>query len=227
MSVLSNTTILDYLVEGKIVIEPFTLAHLGTCSYDVTLGENFYRASDNLPIESRHFSQGRQRAVYNIYSPEDVKAVWSLFKARTLAEQTAKRWKNINPDDKVIFLSPGEMILAHTHEFIGGACDTITTMMKSRSSLGRSFIDVCLSAGWGDIPYFNRWGMEIRNTSSEFTIPLVVGRRIGQIVFIETREPIRSGSEYVKNGKYQNLTDINTLKSSWAPKMMLPKLWKD
>lgn len=59
-------------------------------------------------------------------------------------------------------------------------------MMKARSSIGRNFIEVCKCAGWGDVGYINRWTMEITNNSSHYAIPLVVGRRIGQIIFFET-----------------------------------------
>ena len=47
-------------------------------------------------------------------------------------------------------LHPGETILAHTQEFIGGR-ECVTTMMKARSSLGRVFVAVCKCAGWGDV----------------------------------------------------------------------------
>lgn len=58
--------------------------------------------------------------------------------------------------------------------------------MKARSSLGRNFIEICKCAGWGDVGYVNRWTMEITNNSRYYTIPLVVGRRVAQIVFFET-----------------------------------------
>lgn len=58
--------------------------------------------------------------------------------------------------DRIIWITPGETILAHTNEFIGG-CKSVTTMMKARSSLGRNFIEVCKCAGWGDVGYINRW----------------------------------------------------------------------
>ena len=93
--------------------------------------------------------------------------------------------KASNLDDQVILLEPGETILAHTNEFIGGKGE-VTTMMKARSSVGRNFIEVCKCAGWGDVGYVNRWAMEITNNSRHYTIPLVVGRRVAQIVFFET-----------------------------------------
>ena len=121
-------------------------------------------------------------------------------------------------------LAPGETILAHTQEFIGGR-DHITTMMKARSSLGRSFISVCKCAGWGDVGYVNRWTMEIQNTSARYYIPLVVGRRIAQIVFFETGPIV--GADYAATGKYAASTKLSELKKTWKPEMMLPRLNTD
>jgi dCTP deaminase len=135
-------------------------------------------------------------------------------------------WVGISPTDKVILLAPGETILAHTSEYIGGK-HHITTMMKARSSLGRNFIEVCKCAGWGDVGYVNRWTMEITNNSRNHHIPLVVGRRIAQIIFFETGEIISKENDYSKSGKYQTSDDIKILKKDWKPESMLPKVYKD
>lgn len=89
----------------------------------------------------------------------------------------------------------------------------------------RSFIEVCKCAGWGDVGYVNRWTMEITNNSSRYHIPLVVGRRIAQIVFFETG-PILA-SDYAKEGKYQTSDELEVIKASWVPEMLLPRLHKD
>ena len=155
--------------------------------------------------------------------------VWGTkpHRART-ARETFKKYdfefEGISPDDRVILLAPGETVLGHTQEFIGGR-DHITTMMKARSSLGRSFIEVCKCAGWGDVGYTNRWTMEITNNSSRYYIPLVVGRRIAQIVFFETGPILASG--YAKKGKYQSEGTVAQLKKHWKPEMMLPRLYLD
>ncbi len=135
-------------------------------------------------------------------------------------------WDGISPTDKVIILRPGETILAHTNEFIGGK-NHITTMMKARSSMGRNFIEVCKCAGWGDVGYVNRWTMEITNNSKNYIIPLVVGRRIAQIIFFETGPILDTDQNYASTGKYATSTDITTLKKNWQPSEMLPKLYKD
>ena len=99
--------------------------------------------------------------------------------------------------------------------------------MYARSSMGRNFIEVCKDAGWGDVGYFNRWTMEVTNNSQYFTIPLVVGRRVGQMVFYEI-EPLKHAPDYVgEGGKYQKSQEIEEVKRTWHPDMMIPRMHLD
>lgn len=216
---LSDKRILEEMKKGDIVIVPFKREHLATSSYDLTLGEWFFPQQP-----SKHFQH-----IFNIYSKNDVDRVWGTKPLRAeAAKEVFKKYKfdfdGIDPEDKVIVLEPGETILAHTNEFIGGR-NHITTMMKARSSMGRSFIEVCKCAGWGDVGYINRWTMEITNNSKHYAIPLVVGRRIAQLVFFETGPILER--DYTKTGKYASSTDIKVLQKTWKPTMMIPQLWKD
>lgn len=217
---LSDKRILEEMKKGDIVISPFSEEQLATSSYDVTLGEYFYREQ---PPKYNH-------SLYNIWDEEHVKHVWGADSVQraVVAKEAFKKynfeWNGIRPDDKVIVLRPGETILAHTNEFIGGK-NHITTMMKARSSTGRNFIEVCKCAGWGDVGYVNRWTMEITNNSKNYIIPLVVGRRIAQIIFFETGPIIER--DYTKTGKYASSTNVAELKKTWKPESMLPKLWTD
>lgn len=220
-AVLSNQEILEELRHGNIFIEPFVHTQVGNCSYDVTLGENFYRFT---PPET---------GLYNMYDEELVRDSWKLHKAISLPDnlKTHEYLKKAKygVDDKLIFLCPRETILAHTNEFIGGAF-RLTTMMKARSSMGRNFIEVCKCAGWGDIGYINRWTMEITN-NSDCVIPLVVGRRIAQIVFMRSGDTMVRGEkmDYIHqtDAKYSDSLNINYLQEHWSPEDMLPKMWKD
>ncbi len=218
---LSDKKILEHMKAGTVVIDPFVRANLATSSYDVTLGEWFYREQHPKAYKS----------VFNLYSKKDTELIWGTKPERAQYAKDALSHFNIpfdgiRPDDKVILLEPGETILAHTNEFIGGR-NTVTTMMKARSSMGRDFINVCKCAGWGDVGYINRWTMEISNSSRNYIIPLVVGRRIAQLVFFETGPIEKSDSDYSSTGKYQTSTNIKELKKSWKPELMLPKLWAD
>ena len=219
-SLLSDKAIIKNMALGNIIIEPFKRGNLSTSSYDVTLGPNYYRESPPEP----------GAGIYNPYSEVMVHRVWGeLQQAETVSDWYARtgahKLENISDDAKIIWIAPGETILGHTNEFIGGR-NSITTMMKARSSLGRNFIEVCKCAGWGDIGYTNRWTMEITNNSRFYSIPLVVGRRVAQIIFFDSEGTIE-GSSYEKTGKYQSGDDIDALKENWHPSAMLPKMYKD
>ena len=67
--------------------------------------------------------------------------------------------------------------------------------------------------------------MEITNNSSHYTIPLVVGRRIAQIVFVETG--VTLDTSYEQQGKYQSASDMSEVKKRWRPQDMLPKCYLD
>jgi dCTP deaminase len=216
---LSNKKIMEEKRKGDIVIDPFSTKNLSTSSYDVTLGEYYFREKAPAIFEN----------IYNIYDHTHVKRIWGTKPERAclgrdLFKEYHNSLENIRPTDKVILIDPGETILAHTNEFIGGR-NHITTMMKARSSLGRSFIAVCKCAGWGDVGYVNRWTMEITNHSMHYHIPLVVGSRIAQIIFFETGEIL--DRDYAASGKYQTRANLKETKKRWKPTDMLPRLYLD
>ena len=86
-------------------------------------------------------------------------------------------------------------------------------------------------AGWGDVGYTNRWTMEVTNNSRFYSIPLVVGRRIAQIVFFDTDGVLEdeggSATSYERAGKYQSSSDMAAITRSWQPSDMLPKMYRD
>ena len=85
----------------------------------------------------------------------------------------------------------------------------------------------CQCAGWGDIGYVNRWTMEVTNNSKYYSIPLVVGRRIAQIIFYDSDGTLASRS-YEDKGKYQKAdADVAQLIAEWRPSDMLPQMFRD
>lgn len=217
-SLLSDTAIKRHQGLGNIIIDPFDEQNLGNGSYDVSLGEWYFREQP----------PGDGFVIYNPYSQKDVERVWGKpQKAKPAREQETGVYelKGVDPDEPVIWVHPQETILCHTHEFIGGTGGIITTMMKARSSWGRNFITVCKCAGWGDVGYVNRWTMEITNGSRYYPISLVGGRRLAQIAFFEV-EPITRAS-YSEEGKYQTAESLEEIKAGWKPEMMLPRMFAD
>lgn len=218
-STLSDKAILEKMKTGHVLISPFVRENLNTSSYDVTLGEHFYREQAPSPGS----------AIYSPWSERDVCSVWGEPQVAPVAQEYFESIgthlpEGINGRDRVILIHPGETILGHTEEFIGGR-NGITTMMKARSSMGRNFIEVCKCAGWGDVGYVNRWTMEITNNSKHYIIPLPVGRRVAQIVFYEVGQTL--DPDYSLTGKYQTSQDLEDLQKNWKAEDMLPKMWKD
>jgi len=181
---LSDRRIRQAMDTGNIVIEPFEPRQLGTNSYDVRLGEFYFEPNRNMQTVS--------------FLSE---------------EQTKKFWGEPIRANGVILVRPGDTILAHTLEVVGGR-NGFTTSMRARSSIGRSCMSVCKCAGVGDVGYIARWTMEITN-HSHATIELPVGLRVAQILFYEVGE---TDKHYA--GKYGQSDE-------WSPYEMLPRLYND
>jgi dCTP deaminase len=182
---LSDKRILEEMDKGNVVIEPFERRQLGTNSYDVRLGQWYFLPNHNMVSVS-------------FFDAEQSRSFWG-------EPQQAH--------DGMIAIRPGDTILAHTEEIIGGK-NGFTTSMRARSSIGRSCLSVCKCAGVGDVGYISHWTMEITN-HSHATVLLPVGLRVAQILFYEVGETL---SEY--KGKYG-------VRDGWTPQDMLPKLYRD
>jgi dCTP deaminase len=206
--VLSDKQILREMEKENIRIYPFHTKNLSNTSYDVTLGPYYFRASHSAP------------KVLLPWDAESVDEYWGEPQyAQTISNEEMVGYYKLPMGSQFILIQPGELILAHTNEFIGGE-NCITTMMKCRSSMGRVGISVCKDASLGNVGYVNRWTMEIQN-SSQSIIPLVVGSRIAQIVFFYAGKVLNS---YEKKGTYQEkCKTVEELMQKWQPSDMLPK----
>lgn len=200
---------------GTVVIDPFDISQLNTSSYDVRIGKYYFRKNPRAFVHK----------MYSPYSASDISEMWGdPIEAKpainAFSELGQKVPDGVLDEDLVIILGPGEHILCHTIEFIGGR-DVVTTHMQARSSVGRQDIVVCRDAGWGDVGYFNRWTMEVGNDNLYQPTFLIIGTRVAQIVFSYTGGIL--DSDYSVTGNYQNTDKLEELKANWNPTLMLPK----
>ncbi len=211
--VLSDRDIKREIAAGNIILydpDRDCSENIQNCSVDVTLGPYYYH--NEAPI-----------SIFNPWKQDHVNSYWGkVQEAETIDVNETRDLSDIGLEkgDQFIWMEPGESILGHTREFIGGV-NHITTMMKARSSLGRCNVTVCRDAGWGDIGYYNRYTLEITNNGTS-PIVLPVGARIAQIIFFYTGVP-----DTIYKGKYQSGNNLQEVVANWHPNMMLPKLYLD
>lgn len=218
-SPLSDKLILAHMDLGNIVIEPFIEANLQSSSYDLRLGEYYFEEQD--PTHNPR--------LFNPYKKAHIDRVWGRPQIAKPAKEymdncwfSLEDWEGIEPEDRIILLQPGKTYLCHTEEFIGFR-NVGTTEMKARSTLGRDHIEVCKCAGWGDNGYINRWTMEVTNNSAHYSIPLVIGTRVAQLIFYYTGGTDRP---YESKGNYQKTGELKDLRADWEATSMLPAVLK-
>jgi len=229
---LSRPVIREYLEKGYVTIDPFEEENLGTNSYDIRLGKWFYRERSSSTLPTVHWPTKSPTVLYNMYQKSHVEKIYEKCEAQP-ASSTLYSWfdskdlEGISPDDLVFLIKPGESVLAHTEEFIGSSCDFVTCTMAARSTIGRNALEVTRCSGVGDIHYCNRWTLELTNNLQYHTIPLVAGRRVGQVLFYDVVPLDKDDPDYVSKGKYQTSRDLEELKRTWKPEDMLPKAYLD
>lgn len=151
------------------------------------------------------------------------------------ADHLLEQLVGFREEDRVIILRPGEMILGHTMEHIGGTKDPetgrcFTAEMKARSSVGRHGIEICRCAGLGDPGYILIWTMEINNTTDSITF-LLVGTPVAQMMFYEV-DPVPDEMLYGSDANRDHYQTSLVLKhniATWHPGMLVPKplkIWR-
>lgn len=176
--------------KGYILISPLIEQNINPNSVDLTLGNHFYTLQDT----------------HRLVDLLDSQTANSLF------------IHSYHDDDSPYILEPYSYCLTHTKE-IAGAYEKYSTLLKSRSTIARCGIDICPSAGFGDVGYVNYWTLEIKNQTPN-NIILYPRIRICQIAFLKL-EGFDKENNY--SGAYKQ-REINQKEILWKPEDMLPKL---
>lgn len=214
---LSSSLIRSYVSQEKIKVYPWKQEHAKGASLDVCLGEYYFRMT-------------KKQGLRNLYEKDSAKMLWGAPQsAITLREQDAELRStlksSVHLDEKIIILDPYESILGHTHEFIA-TNNSIVGEIRGRSTLRRNGLTVSADGNWGDPGFVGRWTLFIENHTSQ-TIPLIVGRRVAQLVFHEVTGTTEDYSTEHEGGKYQVSSTFEEVKKTWKPEMILPKMHQD
>lgn len=177
--ILSGSAIEEQVQQGGIIIDPFDRSRVNPVSYDLTLGnevkvyeavnyiEEFPSQYRNDSIPSR-FLDGSN--IYRSNGPHGHKNLLDAKKPNTTRSFT------IGPEGWI--LKPGVGYLMHTFERIHTT--KFVPVLDGKSSIGRLFVTVHVTAGYGD-PYFN--GQYTLEVVAVHPIRVYAGMRIAQIRF--------------------------------------------
>ncbi len=193
---------IEKMLGKNIIIEPFDEKQLGRDSYDVTLGNKIYRQIQPSFLKNL-FCCNSSFPLYNVWNKNITQNIWRLH----LAEDLIINEKNV----KGFTLHPNERILAYTNEKIGGK-GHIASMLATKSHVERSGIDVCMSSNFGHTGFTNHWTLEITNMSKFYSVQIIVGMSIAQIIFMGIQ------------GDYGEYDEKHT---QWKDENMLPKLYEN
>lgn len=210
-SILSDADILNEMKDGHITINPYMSNALGSCSYEITLGENYYEAS----VSSVTSMDTNDIKFINPYDASTIHKYWGSPKIATTA--THKNPYNLKESTQYIVVQPKSFILAHSDEYIGGSVH-IAAKLYGLNLLANIGIDI--STSWGEIGFINRWILQIYNRGN-LPVVLQVGERIAQIVFLRSSQPNK-----IYNDKHYEELDIDDIRKDWNPISMLPMLKK-
>lgn len=194
---LTAAGIKEAMQKGYIVIDPFNEHHLQSNSYDITVGSWVCR--------------------YNT-TPQNLSERLGDFPIRKLRSERDKDRLFQKPQHcgREIVVAPYERILCHTRE-VFGTVDKYVAQLATRSTLARWGIDICGSAGFGDVGFVNHWTMELQNQTG-FSLVIPVGARVGQVFF----SPVEGVVERKYEGVYIRGRPFDFLE--WKPEDMLPKI---
>ncbi len=219
MTVIGDIGIKELLDKDSIVYHPRNDEMISGNSIDFTLGNYYYKCSNDPEIDILNPSDAECTEKYfNDYEKAITHKEWL---ARNLGREA---FKNIDLETPIIVLQPGERILAHTYEFIGTAANEsgqsgLSGEIRATSSLARYGVQICSDSSHIDPGFSNRITLELYNMNKK-SIALQVGRVVGKIVF-QTTGPI--DKYYGKDSNYQNSNNMTEIIKNWKPQDMLPK----
>lgn len=197
---LSDHGIMTTMRQGDIVIDPFEQQQLGPNSYDVRIGQWFYLA-DSTQWE------------LDLADPASIASFWQ-------GPYDASH-------DGSIVIPAGQTVLCHTEEIVG-TFNGYVAQMRTRSTLKRLGIDVCGSAGLGDVGYCNIWTMELHNGHRKTDVMIPLHMRVAQMVFSYagyTLNPYK-GVYNLALGGFADTYALARIRKEWTPQQMLPSTKK-
>jgi dCTP deaminase len=167
--ILTDKIILAAIEAGTIKIDPFNHQQLNPVSYDVTLGDQVTLYRRWVLYSEGGASTPDGRYGHAVYPRGD-----SVLDAKEEPETVSFQ---IDPE-KGWLLRPGIGYLMHTRERIW--TERYVPILDGKSSIGRLFIQIHATAGFGDPGFDGQYTLEV---IAQHPVRVYPGMRIGQIRF--------------------------------------------
>lgn len=169
--ILSDKSIEAAVRSGSIQIDPWTSSQLNPTSYDLTLGTGVTVYDDWVEIDK----SDAQLSTNYVYDGTEITRKDTVFNLRG-GEPDVTRL-SMGPE-RGWLLKPGIGYLMHTQERI--TTSSYVPIVDGKSSIGRLFIQVHITAGYGDPAFDGQYTLEV---VAQHPIRVFPGMRIAQIRF--------------------------------------------
>jgi len=189
--VLSGQAIEQAIAEDRIQVDPFDRKYVNPASYDLTLGEEV-RIYENV-----------------VHTHDMVDQDGSYFKVAPLGILDSRKpnaTKSFQIGKKGWLLKPGIGYLMHTHERVWS--DSYVPVLDGKSSIGRLFVTIHVTAGYGDPGFNGQYTLEVIATQP---VRVYAGMRFCQVRFHTI-----SGEPVLYKGHYTGKKAMGAIPSrSW------------
>lgn len=170
--ILSGKEILKQIGKGSIEIDPFDPKYVNPASVDLTLGTKVSVYHGTVGFKGRTIFQGKDMIGADI-TPRSFPSDLVLDSKQKLEVHEFE----IDPE-KGWILRPGVGYLMHTAERIH--TDEFVPILDGKSSIGRLFIKIHETAGFGDPGFNGQFTLEV---TCQFPVIVYAGMRFCQIRF--------------------------------------------
>jgi deoxycytidine triphosphate deaminase len=209
----SGSQIQASIQSSNLVCVPFRRTSARPNGLALTLGCYYYRTEQFEPA-----------ATHNPFDGEDNERYFEgPFRALTHQQQCAlsgvKLLAQLPPERSVIFLAPGERIVAHTHEFVG---IPEHTAVRLQALAGWQQSGVVITAISTDLNRVARLSLSIHNTNRHKNIILPVGAPIVRLVLsLSALAPSNDNQEAVDQPGPFSSDLVDAAISAWTPSSIL------
>jgi dCTP deaminase len=188
--ILSDFDILKEIDLGNIVCTPFDRRNVSNSSIDLRLGQYIAEQKKRFHTVKFETDDSGQLTVIDPIKPR----IYNLLDQRTR-------------DAHKFVLKPGQFVLAQTLELVGSMSDSIECKISDKSTLARTGLSVCFSAGKIEPGNILIVTLEIKNHGHN-PIELQYGMHCCQISFHQLTSPVCR--KY--SGKYLNSHNLELAK---------------